>query len=386
MLDLPPRFLAPFRLVPIFALLSASLKADVAADAGPDRTVDIESGCSVQVAMDASASTIPDGAGASFTWKGDFPEGGGAVMGQSVTVTLEKGVQEIQLLVESGTETSTDSVSVTVRDVTPPEIQSVEPSRDSLWPPNHRMVPVQVQVNVVDNCDDAPECEVVGIDSDESEDGRGDGHTEPESAITGALSVLLRSERAGPGDGRVYTIRVRCRDDDGNVSRSRAEVRVPHDMGRDGNSQADSERRCRLKIRFDDSGKSRIQLRLDVDRADDMIPANATATRKDDLEGYELKVELGSVEVSGVVSSKGGVKADGLLARWDPRKGALLLSVSSRDLAEALELDPDVEGKRIDVEVPLVVTVTGPAEGAKPIRLFDGTAPCQYRLKARKRK
>jgi hypothetical protein len=386
MFNLPPRFLPPFCLTFIFAVISASLKADVAADAGPDRTVDIESGCSARVALDASESTILAGAGGSFTWTGDFPEGEGTAKGQIVTVTLEKGVHEIHLLVESGTVRSTDTVSISVRDVAPPEIQSVEPSRDSLWPPNHRMVPVEVRVNVTDNCDDAPECTVVDVDSDESEDSQGDGHTEPDTAITGALSVLLRAERAGPGDGRIYTIRVRCRDDDGNISRSQTQVRVPHDMSRDGQDHTVSETHCRLKIRFDDTGKSRIQLRLHVDSADDKIPTNETVPRKDDLEGYELKVALGSLEVAGVVDSKGRAKSDGLLARWDPRKGSLLLSVSSQDLAEALELDPDVGGKRIDVGVPLEVTVTGPSAGAKTIRLFEGTAPCQYQHKARKRK
>ncbi len=377
MVKLFPRFLASFRLLSLFALLPAALKAEVVAHAGPDRTVAIESGCSARVELDASASTILARPRASFTWKGPFPEGGGVVKGLKVTVTLERGIRDVQLLVESGAESSTDTVSVTVRDVMPPEIQSVQPSRDSMWPPNHRMQPIEIQVQVTDNCDAAPECEVVGIDSDEAEDGQGDGHTSPDSAINGALSVLLRAERASPGDGRVYTVRVRCRDDEGNVSRSQTQVRVPHDVSRDGEAQADSESHCRLKIRFGDSGKSRIVLQLDVDRADEEIPANETVLRKDDLEGYELKVELGSIERTGIVSSSGRVNADGLLARWYPTKGVLRFDVSSQDLAEALDLDSNVYGKRIEVLVPLQVTVTASAlekTGVAPIVLYGGSS------------
>src|SRR5262249_16706807 len=49
--------------------------------------------------------------------------------------------------------TSTCSSVVKVIDTTPPTINSVSASPNSLWPPNHTMVPVSVAVNVTDICD-----------------------------------------------------------------------------------------------------------------------------------------------------------------------------------------------------------------------------------------
>ncbi len=45
--------------------------------------------------------------------------------------------------------------SVVIQDVTPPSI-SVSVSPDTLWPPNHKMVPVIATVSVSDNCDEDP--------------------------------------------------------------------------------------------------------------------------------------------------------------------------------------------------------------------------------------
>jgi hypothetical protein len=45
------------------------------------------------------------------------------------------------------------------------------------------------------------------------------------------MKVLLRAERAGPGNGRVYTIIVKSVDASGNSTMSRVRVVVPHDMG-----------------------------------------------------------------------------------------------------------------------------------------------------------
>jgi hypothetical protein len=49
---------------------------------------------------------------------------------------------------------------------------------------------------------------------------------------TGDLTVDLRSERAGPQDGRVSTITVQCEDASGNVSDpAEAIVTVARDLG-----------------------------------------------------------------------------------------------------------------------------------------------------------
>lgn len=125
------------------------------------------------------------------------------------------------------------TVSVQAFDSTPPVIESLTVSPDTLWPPNHKMVTVTAGVVATDTCDPNPVCTIVGVTSDEPVNGTGDGNTEPDWVLSGALTVDLRSERAGTQDGRTYTIEVTCTDQSGNESDSAtAEVNAPHDRGK----------------------------------------------------------------------------------------------------------------------------------------------------------
>jgi putative hemolysin len=122
------------------------------------------------------------------------------------------------------------SFQVKVVDTTPPTITKLSASPDRLWPANHKMVPVAVTAAATDLCGPAT-CRIESVASDEPVDGLGDGDTAPDWTITGALAVSLRAERAGRGDGRVYTITVECEDGSGNAVTAPVAVRVPHDMG-----------------------------------------------------------------------------------------------------------------------------------------------------------
>jgi hypothetical protein len=123
------------------------------------------------------------------------------------------------------------SFKVYVEDTTPPEIESISVSRDYLWPPNHRMHDVSVMVEASDICDSQPMCYVIDVTSNEPINGVGDGNTEPDYMIVGETMVKLRAERAGPMEGRVYTIHVRCEDSSGNYTDGTVDVMVPHDQG-----------------------------------------------------------------------------------------------------------------------------------------------------------
>lgn len=112
-------------------------------------------------------------------------------------------------------------------DTTPPVIHSVSASPDVLWSPNHRMTPVSVSANVTDNCSGVT-WSVTSVGSDEPVNGTGDGDTAPDWSITGGHAVNLRSERAGTGDGRVYTITITARDGAGNRTTGTTQVSVPH--------------------------------------------------------------------------------------------------------------------------------------------------------------
>jgi Concanavalin A-like lectin/glucanases superfamily len=113
----------------------------------------------------------------------------------------------------SGTVTVSNSTSLTVASLTAtPKV---------LWPPNDRMVPVTVTASA-SSCS-AVTCKIVSVTSNESAAG--------DSTITGDLTVNLRARRSGNGNGRVYTIMVRCTDASGNSTTKTVNVTVPHDQG-----------------------------------------------------------------------------------------------------------------------------------------------------------
>jgi len=84
--------------------------------------------------------------------------------------------------------------------------------------------------SVRDNCPVTIDDVVIeAVTSDESDDALGDGSTSGDIVIgADCRSVQLRAERAGTGDGRVYTIVLRLRDSGGAVTRAYFEVSVPH--------------------------------------------------------------------------------------------------------------------------------------------------------------
>ena len=127
---------------------------------------------------------------------------------------------------------NSDTVDVAVFDTTPPVIDALSVTPDSLWPPNHKMHLVTADVFVTDTCDPTPVCSIVDVTSDEPVNGLGDGNTEPDWVLNGDLTAELRAERAGPKDGRVYTLTVECTDASGNTSLpAHTEVDVAHDQG-----------------------------------------------------------------------------------------------------------------------------------------------------------
>ena len=106
---------------------------------------------------------------------------------------------------------ATGTFTVTVVDTTAPALTAI-PSRTTLWPPNHKMVPITVATKVSDATDPSPVTRIVSVASNEAVNGPGDGNTSPDWMVTGALTLDLRAERSGQGSGRVYTITVESRD------------------------------------------------------------------------------------------------------------------------------------------------------------------------------
>jgi uncharacterized repeat protein (TIGR01451 family) len=125
-----------------------------------------------------------------------------------------------------------NSASSTTTATNPPPVITLNPFI-SLWPPNHKYHTVtvaQMVQSVTDNCPISVDDVVIEkVASDEPGNALGDGNTIDDIVIgANCRSVQLRAERAGPGDGRVYTITLRVRDSGGAVTRAVFEVSVPH--------------------------------------------------------------------------------------------------------------------------------------------------------------
>jgi len=167
--------------------------------------------------------------------------GGAAELLPNVDLTgiLGLGSHELVLTLFDGTNDvpSAATGTVFVKDNTNPTLTPVA-SISQLWPPNHTLVPVTIDVNADDNSGE-PILITAAVMSDEPVDSTGDGNTEPDILIDsitngpgGVIELQLRSERKGKGDGRTYTINIVAEDSSGNTSSAQIRVIAPHDKGK----------------------------------------------------------------------------------------------------------------------------------------------------------
>jgi hypothetical protein len=133
--------------------------------------------------------------------------------------------------------TASDTQVVTVVDTIPPLISlSVTPS--VLWPPNHQMVEIALDVRTADVCDRAPSLTLTSITmSDGGETtafepaigaAAGRGRTTNDIQVGADGTIRLRAERSGRGTGRIYSITYTATDASGRRSSATATVTVPH--------------------------------------------------------------------------------------------------------------------------------------------------------------
>lgn len=192
-------------------------------------------GPATDVTLDGTGSSDPDGDPLDFLWTGPFI--GGTASGATPTVAFPGvGLFDVTLEVtDDKGALDMCTAPVTIVDTTPP-VLSVSVSPSSLWPPNHKLIDIQVQVIADDACDGTPTVRLVSIVSNEPDNGLGDGNAAPDiqdaAFGTDDREFKLRSERSGPGSGRVYTITYEAQDQSGNTTTAQATVTVPHDRRR----------------------------------------------------------------------------------------------------------------------------------------------------------
>lgn len=151
----------------------------------------------------------------------------------SITGVFPSGTNVVDVVAENSDGLMvTNTATVIEADTNPPVIVSAAPSKDSLWPPNHKMVRITVSAVVTDDCS-TPTWKIIGVQSNEPVNGKGDGNTAPDWQILNDHHVNLRAERSGNGNGRVYTILLQAQDAVGNLSATTSiTVTVPKSQGR----------------------------------------------------------------------------------------------------------------------------------------------------------
>jgi hypothetical protein len=192
--------------------------------AGGDQVV-FGDGCGTQVVLDGSASSDPDGDQLQYTWSSWIF---GDMSGPIQTITLLPGDYVFTLTVDDGRGgRASQTVTVTVVDNVPPPIGVVSATPDVLGAPNHKMADVGFVFELTGECSQDFECRILSVSSNEPANGLGDGDTAPDWEVTGPLSLRLRAERSGQGNGRIYTITIECTDWAGNSVQRTVTVTVP---------------------------------------------------------------------------------------------------------------------------------------------------------------
>jgi hypothetical protein len=200
------------------------------ADAGADQTRNEQT----LVTLQGSGSRDPDGDGLTYSWT----QVGGVLVTLSDDRAANPGFQapavgpggetlEFELLVADGALSTADRVRVSILNVNDPPACALARSQPSLlWPPNHKLVDVAV-AGVTDPQDETVVITVTGVTQDEPLSGTGDGDTAPD-AIRSGHALLLRAERSGHGNGRVYRITFEADDGQGGACTGAVTVAVPH--------------------------------------------------------------------------------------------------------------------------------------------------------------
>jgi hypothetical protein len=174
-------------------------------------------------------------------WDGDGAEDAAAVPGIGVvvtgtTVSLDFPTKDP---FQSKIGQLMDSFVLMLQQNRPPDCSAAAAIPAALWPPNGRLVPVAI-LGVTDPDGDPVTLRVTAIRQDEPLTKTGT----PDASGLGTSRPMLRADRAGNGDGRVYHLTFEATDLAGAACSGTVTVCVPHDQGKtacgDGGPLADS--------------------------------------------------------------------------------------------------------------------------------------------------
>ncbi len=140
--------------------------------------------------------------------------------GAAITTTLSRRMRVVTFDAAVGFSSAPSPIDVSNR---PPVCTGVVASPTTLWPPNHQFVAVALS-GATDPDGDPVTLKVTQVRQDENPRG------EIDAQLQGG-TLLLRAERDGTGDGRVYHVQFTVTDPQGASCSREVTVCVPHDQG-----------------------------------------------------------------------------------------------------------------------------------------------------------
>ncbi|MGE0394948.1 MAG: Ig-like domain-containing protein, partial [Vicinamibacterales bacterium] len=192
-------------------------------------------------ALTVTAVTQPEHGAASIGTEGvvTYTPAAGYSGADAFTYTISDG--------HGGVATGDVTVTVTQASNEPPICTAATPSVLSIWPPNHQFVPVTI-LGVTDPNGDPVTVTITSIFQDEPTNTFGDGNTPTDGKFSGG-TAMVRAERQGNKDGRVYHVRFTASDGHGGSCTGEVEVCVPHDQGRYRSDDDDRGRNWKYRSR-----------------------------------------------------------------------------------------------------------------------------------------
>jgi hypothetical protein len=196
-------------------------------------------------------SGIPNAPWGVVTWTADTPGNSSIqVFAASSTdgitfspeVPVTKGIdlnvpdgQYLQVRVTFTRATSGESpilYDLTIVSNRPPDCSMAQANPSCLWPPDNKLVPVNI-LGVTDPDGDSITITITSITSDEATataKGAAGAKHAPDASGVGTSTAMVRAERSGLKDGRVYEIFFTAADPAGLMCAGSVQVNVPHDQ------------------------------------------------------------------------------------------------------------------------------------------------------------
>jgi len=164
-----------------------------------------------------------------FTWPHIFSSTHGVLIDDSNQYQWNGSINDAGTIVWAGIDHYGPGTQVLYQatcistDTNAPQILRLTAHPHVLWPANHRMIPVKLTVDAVDDSDPSPTSQITQVTCNEPASSPADWE------INGPLTLNLRASRLGGREGRIYTVVIECRDAAGNTSSASVDVPVPHD-------------------------------------------------------------------------------------------------------------------------------------------------------------